>query len=507
METRLKTGLTLGATLFLFAAQAQIHAMPAHTSGEIIVKYREASIEALLSNQGSATTPAFVLRMSQSKKLKLHKAFPEFHIYSFQVPETKNVEEVAEELKNDPNIEFSEPNFLLETDRFSLSAFSLESLSSNSFGVLELKPETQAEPILVGVVDTGIDYTHPLLQNRIWTNTKEIGANGIDDDGNGYIDDIRGWNFADGTNDPFDDNSHGTHVAGIISGVSSSLDLSGEVDTKSNFKLVPLKFLDADGSGTTLDAISAISYGLQIGVKVFNNSWGGGGFSMALHDVITQTYKKGVLMVVAAGNETQDLEKSPIYPASFEHPNLISVAATTSLGSLAWFSNYGKASVDLGAPGVSIYSTLPGGKYGYMSGTSMATPYISRVAMQMMDQNRSLSVFQIKKIMMETVTANSTLASVTVSGGSVNTSQAIAASTLAQPDGVIPLYTPSFLSLVSPEETQQKEVSMGPSGCGLISSSSPGPWDGGSTISLFLMIFVVILIQVPARLQLRMSKI
>ncbi|MBI3016701.1 MAG: S8 family serine peptidase, partial [Deltaproteobacteria bacterium] len=152
--------------------------------------------------------------------------------------------------------------------------------------------------------------------------------------------------------DAFDDNSHGTHVAGIIAGVSSG-------DTTSNFKLVPLKFLDSEGSGTTLDAISAISYGLQMGVKVFNNSWGGGGFSMALHDVITQTYNKGVLMVAAAGNESQDVEESPTYPASFEHPNLVSVAATTSLGGLAWFSNYGKVSVDLGAPGVSIYSTLP----------------------------------------------------------------------------------------------------------------------------------------------------
>ncbi|MBI3018816.1 MAG: S8 family serine peptidase [Deltaproteobacteria bacterium] len=495
-------GFYLAITHFFFTALAQ--AMPAaHTSNEIIVKYREASMEDILSNKGSASTPAFILRLSHAKKLKLQKSFPAFNIYAFEVPETQSVEAMVGELKDDPNIEFSEPNFLLKTAHFSLTAFALESVSGDAIGVFELKPEmTQTEPLLIGVVDTGIDTTHPVLQNRIWTNFQEIAGNGIDDDGNGYIDDIHGWNFSSGTNDPFDDHGHGTHVAGTLSGVSSPF----TVDTTGNFKLVPLKFLDSEGTGTTLNAISAISYGLQIGVKVFNNSWGGGGFSMALHDVITQTYKKGILMVAAAGNENQDVEESPVYPASFEHPNLISVAAMTSLGSLAWFSNYGKVSVDLGAPGVSVYSTLPlpGGQYGIMSGTSMATAYISRVAMLMMDQNRSLSVFQIKKIMMETVTAASSLADVTVSGGIVNAAQALAISNLAQADGMIPPYTPTFLSLLSPEETQ-KEVNVGPSGCGWIDTSGPSNWDGTSTISLLLVIFVLALIQLPARLHLNLT--
>ena len=493
----MKPKTTLGFYLVVaqFFLMAEAMAMPVHTTHELIVKYREASLEDILSNKGSASTPAFILRLSVTKNLKLHKAFPSFNIYAFEMPAGKNVDEMMRELEDDPNVEFSEPNYVIKTDRFSLTAFALESSRSiDSLGVFELKPQA-TDPILVGVVDTGIDTTHPALQSRIWMNTQEISSNGRDDDGNGYIDDIQGWNFADGTNDAFDDNGHGTHVAGIISGVSTFT-----VDTTSNFKLVPLKFLDADGTGTTLGAISAISYGLQIGVKVFNNSWGGGGFSMALHDVMTQAYEKGVLMVVAAGNESQDLEISPTYPASFEHPNLISVAATTTAGNLAWFSNYGKSSVDLGAPGVSIYSTLPDGKYGTMSGTSMATPNISRMAMLMMDQNRSLSVFQIKKIMMETVTAESSLAEVTVSGGGVNMTQALAMSQLAEADGEIPPYTPSFLSLSPPEETQ-KEVSMGPSGCGFLDTSGPSPWDSGSTISLLLVIFALVLVQVPARVK------
>ncbi len=501
----MKPKATLGFYLAIahFFLMAGAFAMPTHTTSEIIVKYKEASMKDILSNKGSASTSAFILRLSYAKKLKLHKSFPNFNIYSFEVPMDKNVDEMMDELKGDSNVEFSEPNYVIKADRFSLTAFALESLitTNDSVGVFELKPQTMADPIVVGVVDTGIDTAHPALQNRIWTNAQEIPANGIDDDGNGYIDDIQGWNFANGTNNAFDDNGHGTHVSGIISGVSLS-------DTTGNFKLVPLKFLDSEGMGTTLDAISAISYGLQIGVKVFNTSWGGGGFSMALHDVVTQTYKKGVLMVAAAGNESQDIEISPTYPASFEHPNLISVAATTSLatnsGSLAWFSNYGSMSVDLGAPGVSIYSTLPGGKYGAMSGTSMATPYITRVAMLMMDQNRSLSVFQIKKIMMETVTAASSLSEIIVSAGIVNMTQALATSKLAKPDGVMPAYTPSFLSLLSPEETQ-KEVSMGPSGCGWIDSDGPSNWDGGSMISLILVIFVLGLIQIPARLQLHLT--
>ena len=502
MKPKVTAGFYLAIAYFFLSAGAA--AMPAHTPSELIVKYRQASMEDILSNKGSASTPAFILRLSHTKKLKLHKSFSNFNIYSFEVPSGKNVSEMMSELKDDPNIEFSEPNYVIQADRFSLTAFALESLSStitDVVGVFELKPKAALDPILVGVVDTGIDTTHPALQNRIWTNAQEIAANGIDDDGNGYIDDIQGWNFVYGTNNAFDDHGHGTHVSGIISGVSTF-----SVDTTSNFKLVPLKFLDADGMGTTIDAISAISYGLQIGVKVFNNSWGGGGFSMALHDVITQTYQKGVLVVAAAGNESQDLETSPTYPASFEHPNLISVAATTSMGSLAWFSNYGSASVDLGAPGVSIYSTLPYGQYGMMSGTSMAAPTISRVAMLMMDQNRSLSVFQIKKIMMETATAESSLMEITVSGGIVNVMQALETSKLAQADGEVPSYTPSFLSL-SPSEETQKEVSTGPSGCGFIDTSGPSNWDGGSTISLFLVIFALALIQVPARVHLRMSKI
>ena len=493
----MKPKTTLGFYLVVaqFFLMAEAMAMPVHTTHELIVKYREASLEDILSNKGSVSTPAFILRLSVTKNLKLHKAFPSFNIYAFEMPAGKNVDEMMRELEDDPNVEFSEPNYVIKTDRFSLTAFALESSRSiDSLGVFELKPQA-TDPILVGVVDTGIDTTHPALQSRIWMNTQEISSNGRDDDGNGYIDDIQGWNFADGTNDAFDDNGHGTHVAGIISGVSTFA-----VDTTSDFKLVPLKFLDADGTGTTLGAISAISYGLQIGVKVFNNSWGGGGFSMALHDVMTQAYEKGVLMVVAAGNESQDLEISPTYPASFEHPNLLSIAASTSLGSLAWFSNFGKKSVDVAAPGVSIYSSMPNGMYGYMSGTSMATPYVSRVAMLMMDQNRGISSFQVKEIIMDTATFVAELDPIIASGGIVDASKAILEAQSTVPDGVIPPYTPLTTSLSS-EYDPQNSVDMGPSGCGIITTSGPSDWTGGNTLSLILVAFFFVLIQLPARIQ------
>jgi len=453
-----------------------LEAFAAHTPHEVIVKYK--------------TAPIF------SKDLKLHKLFPEFKMMAFKIHEGSTVEATMDKLKQDPDVEFVEPNYILEATSFRFSVFDKTAMTANdTFGVSTLSP-AQQDPILVAVVDTGVDYMHPILQNRIFINAKEISGNGKDDDGNGFIDDIQGWNFVTNTNDPMDDHGHGTHVSGTIAGVKSPT----EIDMSGNFKIMPLKFLDGDGMGTTLDAISAISYGLQTGVKVFNNSWGGGGTSRALHDVVTQTYQKGALFVVAAGNESTDIDATPSYPASFEHPNLLSIAASTSLGSLAWFSNFGKKSVDVAAPGVSIYSSMPNGMYGYMSGTSMATPYVSRVAMLMMDQNRGISSFQVKEIIMDTATFVAELDPIIASGGIVDASKAILEAQSTVPDGVIPPYTPLTTSLSS-EYDPQNSVDMGPSGCGIITTSGPSDWTGGNTLSLILVAFFFVLIQLPARIQ------
>lgn len=242
---------------------------------------------------------------------------------------------------------------------------------------------TQGAPdVVVAVIDTGIDYRHPDLAANIWINPSEIDANGIDDDQNGYIDDRRGANVASqaaNPGDPYDDNQHGTHVAGTIAAASNGL---GVVGVAPNVTLLPIKFLNASGSGSISDAIRAIDYMVALksrGVNIVaaNNSWGGGGYSQALEDAIRRANDAGIAFIVAAGNEGRDNDASPAYPASYELPNIISVAAIDSQQNLASFSNYGEESVDIAAPGVSILSTVPGGGTAVLSGTSMATPHVT----------------------------------------------------------------------------------------------------------------------------------
>ncbi len=216
---------------------------------------------------------------------------------------------------------------------------------------------TKGDPrVVVAVIDTGVDIDHPDLAGRIWTNPGEIAGNGLDDDGNGYVDDVHGWNFFNGNNDvydPYDGDEHGTHVAGTI---AANLNNGvGGAGVAPNVQIMPLKFLGPDG-GTTVGAISAMDYATRMGVRIANNSWGGGGYSAALEDMIRSS---GIAFVAAAGNDGQDTDVSPSYPSGYDLPNVLSVAAVDNTGALARFSNYGATSVDVGAPGVKVLSTVP----------------------------------------------------------------------------------------------------------------------------------------------------
>ncbi|MFW6158877.1 MAG: S8 family peptidase, partial [Planctomycetota bacterium] len=222
--------------------------------------------------------------------------------------------------------------------------------------------------VVVAVIDTGIDYTHADLAANMWVNPGEIAGNGMDDDGNGYVDDVHGWDFRNNDNDPMDDNSHGTHVAGIIGAVGDNG--LGVVGVNWDVQLMALKFLDTDGEGFISDAIDAIDYATMmktdygVDVVVANNSWGGEGFSSSLRDAIEASRQADIVFVAAAGNNSQDNDVTPNYPASYDLDNIIGAAATNHRDELASFSNYGETSVDLAAPGVSIRSTVPGG-YAY----------------------------------------------------------------------------------------------------------------------------------------------
>jgi len=233
---------------------------------------------------------------------------------------------------------------------------------------------TGSHDVVVGVIDTGIDYSHPDLADNAWVNSSEIAGDGIDNDGNGYVDDIHGINAITDSGDPMDDEGHGTHVSGTIGATGNNS--VGVVGVNQDVSIVGCKFLDSQGSGENSDAIKCIDYmiGLKnsgVDLRVLNNSWGGGAYSQALADAITETENAGILFVAAAGNSEVDNDANPHYPSSYEHDNVLSIASTDRNDNMSSFSQWGLTSVDMGAPGSDILSTVPGNNYASYSGTSM----------------------------------------------------------------------------------------------------------------------------------------
>ncbi|MEG4861660.1 S8 family serine peptidase, partial [Microcoleus sp. K1-B1] len=282
--------------------------------------------------------------------------------------------------------------------------------------------------LVIGVIDTGVDYNHPDLVENIWTNPGEIAGDGIDNDNNGYIDDVRGWDFAYNDNDPMDVDGHGTHVSGTIAAKGNNG--VGVTGVAWNANIMPLKFISDEGFGYTSDAILAINYATAKGVKLTNNSWGGGGFSQSLYDAINTAGQQGALFIAAAGNDYgQNNDITPAYPASYDLSNIISVASTTDTDALSSFSNYGATTVDLGAPGSGIYSTTPGGTYGFKDGTSMASPHVTGAAALLWSQNPTWTAQQVKNRLMQTTDPIPTLSGNTVSGGRLNINSALGGST------------------------------------------------------------------------------
>lgn len=289
--------------------------------------------------------------------------------------------------------------------------------------------------VVVGVIDSGIRYTHQDLAGNMWVNPGETPGNGIDDDSNGYIDDIHGINAINDSGDPMDDNDHGSHVAGTISATAN--DSGRHVGVAYNTKLMALKFLGANGFGSLSDAIECIDYAVAEGVDILNNSWGGGGFSQALLDSIEAANAAGVLFVAAAGNSALDNDSLPAYPASYDVPNVISVAAIDRRGRLANFSNFGATSVDIGAPGVEILSCTSASDSSYESfqGTSMASPHVAGVAALLLSQFPGASVAELRNRLLDTAEPLTSLEDRTLTGGMVDAFAALQATE----DGILEL--------------------------------------------------------------------
>jgi len=287
--------------------------------------------------------------------------------------------------------------------------------------------QNTASDILVAVVDTGIRYTHQDLATNTWTNPGEIAGNSLDDDHDGYVDDMHGINAINGTGDPMDDNGHGTHVAGIL-GASGSNSV-GTVGVAWRIKIMACKFLNSNLQGALSDAIEGIDYARSKGAKIINASWGMRSYNtQALYDAINSTRQAGMLFVAACGNSTNNNDTTtPIYPASFDLDNIIAVAATTRNDALASFSSYGPTTVDLGAPGDTVLSCWNGNDADYNndSGTSMAAPHVTGACALVWSRFPTENYLQIKSRVLSGVDPIPALAGKCVTGGRLNLRKAL----------------------------------------------------------------------------------
>jgi subtilisin family serine protease len=335
-------------------ASAASH-IPPHVPGELLVQFKSAT-EQHQKNQ-----------LAQRAGTKTIRKVGQGRIHVVVVDAALSLEQARRIYADHPEVVSVEPNYILGAQQQPKDMdFDLQWALHNSGQIVAgyvgtpgadmdalnaWSIATGSHDIVVAVVDTGCNLTHPDQAANLWTNSKEIPGNGVDDDGNGYIDDYHGWDFRDGDNDPADVSGHGTHVAGIIAAQGNNQ--IGIAGMSWKARIMPVRFMGAFDQGTTADAIAAIEYAVAQGAQIINCSWGGGGYSTALRNTMVNS---GVLFVCAAGNVASDNDSSPFYPASFAADNIIAVAASDQMDRLTWFSNFGTRSVDIAAPGIRIYS-------------------------------------------------------------------------------------------------------------------------------------------------------
>ncbi len=275
---------------------------------------------------------------------------------------------------------------------------------------------------IIAVLDTGAELTHPDLKANLWVNAGEIPGNGKDDDGNGVIDDVHGYNAYDDTGDPTDGHYHGTHCAGTVGAVGNNG--VGVVGVNWQAQLMPIKiFNDSKNPRTKRSAIlRGISYATRNGARVTSNSWGGGRASRSVEKAFASS---NAFHVMAAGNDSRNNDEKPQYPANYDLANSVSVASHDSAGYLSTFSNYGNATVDLAAPGSSILSTIPGGDYRWLSGTTMATPHVRGVAGLLLTAHPEMDNASLKAALLEGVVKSDKLEGKVATGGRLNANQSL----------------------------------------------------------------------------------
>ena len=332
-----------------------------------------------------------------------------------------------------PDVLYAEPNYLLRLCDSPLPSVTPNDASFNQQWGMHNTGQTQGVPgadihapeawlrgagdarVTVAIIDTGIDYYHPDLEANMWTNPGETPGDGIDDDGNGYIDDVHGYDFVSDDSDPIDDQVHGTHVAGIVGAVGNNV--IGVSGVCWHVSLMGLKAFDEQGNGLVSSVVDAIQYAIRNGATVINASWGLSERSVALKEAIAAATGAGVVVVAAAGNGKTSF---PVYPAAYE--DVLAVAATDSSDQRASFSNYGDY-VDLAAPGENIYSTLSNNRYGFLSGTSMSAPHVAGVAALVRARHPEFSAVEVRTILRNSV--DPVVSDTYIGSGRLNAAKAI----------------------------------------------------------------------------------
>ena len=359
-------------------SSAALNAAPKYKRGEVIVKYKKGiSLKQVQQTLSSKASLLGDIKTNTFKALSKKSNAVMVHVKSKML----STEELIKKFKADPNVEYVEPNYLYHPEMTPNDPMFDQLWGQNNTGQTingttgtvdadidapeAWDKDTGSANVVIAVIDTGVDYLHEDLKDNMWVNPGEIPNNGIDDDNNGYVDDVHGINAINDSGDPMDvvaeDGGHGTHVAGTIAAVGNNG--VGVVGVSWHTKIMACKFLGV-GGGTTSDAIKCLDYVVDqknkgVNIVATNNSWGGGGSSDAMKDAIQASNDAGIVFVAAAGNDGSDNDSTPSYPASYDLPGIMAVAATDQDDNLASFSNYGATSVDLSAPGTNILSSTP----------------------------------------------------------------------------------------------------------------------------------------------------
>jgi hypothetical protein len=423
---------------------ARAESGPQFVPGEVLVKFRpgtasadKAAARGRASAIGVETVTTPLMRRQGAGELEL-----------LRLPAGMSVARAMDRLEAHFAVEYAEPNWIYYHDATSNDTYyangslwgmyGATSSPANQYGsgaaIAWAAGKTCSTSVYVGIIDEGYMHTHEDLAANAGVNPGEVAGNGVDDDGNGYVDDVYGWDFDGNNNTVFDGTTddHGSHVAGTIGAVGGNG--KGVAGVCWSVKLMNAKFLGRRG-GTTANAIKAVDYFTDlkarhgINLVATNNSWGGGGFSQALSDAITRAGNANILFVAAAGNSSVNNDSSPHYPSSYDDANIIAVASITSTGGLSSFSNYGATTVDLGAPGSSIWSTVPKSSkgnvvsgYASYSGTSMATPHVTGAVALYAATHPGASAVTIRNAVLSSAVATPSLNGKCVTGGRLNVS-------------------------------------------------------------------------------------